>query len=197
MPNYDEIIENLCQQGFSIIPDFLPFGDYQAIASGLNELQNNQSLQAAGIGRGNAHQQNKVIRNDFIHWIDEQESTPSEQTYLHAMYSLAAELNKNLFTGLKSYECHYAVYSPGSFYKKHVDQFQGTQDRQISCVYYLNADWQPDDKGQLRLYNLQDEFLIDVPPLGNSLICFRSNLPHEVLTTQKTRTSIAGWFKIS
>jgi len=194
MPTYDNMIEALCTQSFCLIDDFLPASDYQGLKNHLLDLQHQQQLQPAGIGR-NA-QQNQVIRKDLIHWIDEQTANHAEASYLDAMHEMAAQFNRHLFTGLDTYECHYAVYQPNSFYKKHVDQFQGNQDRQISCVLYLNENWQNEEGGQLRLYNEQDEPITEINPTGNRLICFRSHLPHEVLTAQKTRRSIAGWFKV-
>lgn len=196
MQNYEEIMDSLCQYGYVIIDDFLTHAHYQSLITRLATLQAEKKLQQAGIGRGLHYQHNQIIRNDFIHWLDEQQATAAESHYLQAMHALAEQFNHHLFSGLQRYECHYAVYQPASFYKKHVDQFQGNTDRQISCVYYLNENWQTDDGGQLRLYNQHDEFLLDIEPQANRLICFQSNLPHEVLTTQKTRHSIAGWFKV-
>jgi SM-20-related protein len=85
---------------------------------------------------------------------------------------------------------------PNGFYKKHVDQFATTKDRRISCVYYLNENWQPDFGGELTLYNTQDELLTHVQPLGNRFVCFNSDMPHEVCTAYQTRYSIAAWLKV-
>lgn len=104
-------------------------------------------------------------------------------------------LNHALYLSLHEFETHFAIYQPGSFYKKHVDQFQSTKNRKISCVYYLNEQWQPSFGGKLNLYSPQDELLSEVIPLGNRLICFNSELPHEVELTHCTRYSIAGWMK--
>jgi SM-20-related protein len=90
---------------------------------------------------------------------------------------------------------HFAVYAPGSFYKRHVDQFATTKTRKISCVYYLNEKWLEEYQGELTLYDKENNLLQNVLPIGNRLICFNSELPHEVNPTLQTRYSITTWMK--
>ena len=56
-----------------------------------------------------------------------------------------AELNRALFLSLKDYETHFAIYPPGTFYEKHVDQFQSSGARKISFAFYLNENWTQSD----------------------------------------------------
>jgi SM-20-related protein len=64
-------------------------------------------------------------------------------------------------------------------------------------VYYLNEEWRKEDGGELVIYNQNDNFLAKVAPIGNKMVVFMSeNFPHEVLPTNTTRYSIAGWFRI-
>jgi len=87
------------------------------------------------------------------------------------------------------------VYEPGAFYRKHIDQFRHNKDRKVSCVYYLNLDWQEKDGGQLCLYDENENCLQSLFPLANRLVFFRSDLLHEVCITYRTRYSIASWLK--
>ncbi len=159
------------------------------------ELHQNNGFRNAKIGLKKQAQHNNTIRTDEICWLDDQSSNPSIQLYLDQTKQIAQILNQSLFIGLSDFETHFAVYQSGTYYKKHVDQFVDTKDRKISCVYYLNQDWQEDFGGELKLYNLQDQLVQIVHPHGNRFVFFNSELPHEVCLTQQTRFSIAGWMK--
>ena len=69
-------------------------------------------------------------------------------------------------------------------------------DRRISCVYYLNHNWQPEHGGELILYHKDNQLHTTIQPYGNRLVCFNSDLPHEVSTSHRMRYSIAAWFKV-
>lgn len=61
-------------------------------------------------------------------------------------------INQSLMLGLFGFESHFALYPTGSFYRRHLDQFQGASHRTVSCITYLNDDWLPEHGGALRLY---------------------------------------------
>ena len=92
-----------------------------------------------------------------------------------------------------------ALYPPGSFYRKHLDQFRGVAHRKVSAILYLNPAWSVDDGGELRLYLEpagEGEYR-DIAPLGGTLVCFRSDrFHHEVLPTRRERRSLTGWFRV-
>lgn len=140
-------------------------------------------------------QQNNTIRTDEIYWLDEGSEEPAVQAYLKNAFQIAHILNQSLFLGLIEFETHFAAYHPGSFYKKHIDQFATKKTRKISCVYYLNEAWQEEFGGELKLYNKEGQLIQNVSPLANRFICFNSDLPHEVCLTHQPRYSIAGWMK--
>ncbi|MDG1995352.1 MAG: 2OG-Fe(II) oxygenase [Emcibacteraceae bacterium] len=106
-------------------------------------------------------------------------------------------MNKELFLGLTSIESHYARYEKGGFYKKHVDAFSGTTNRKVSIVLFLNDHWNPADEGELKLFVGQehDKQILIKPQLGTLVIFMSDEVPHEVLKTNCTRYSIAGWFR--
>ena len=166
----------------------------------LNEVKHyNQvgALQPAGIGRGHQHQLAKELRRDQIKWLNG--STPAQIAYLAIMNTLQQELNRALFLGLFEYECHFAVYNKGDFYKKHKDSFKGNANRIVTTVLYLNQEWQADWGGELIIYDTQGtESLAKIlPQIGKVVIFMSENLPHEVATTLHPRSSIAGWFRVN
>lgn len=195
MSNIIKLVDDIHQFGFHIIDDFLPLQHFQNLQATAAALQANNQLRDAKIGRQREAAHNIRIRTDQICWIDEGSDNLAINAYLAKTSDIANALNQSLFLGLVEFETHFAVYQPGAFYKKHVDQFSTTQDRRISCVYYLNDSWEETFAGELMLYNRNDEYLSSIQPIGNRFICFSSDLPHEVCETKKTRYSIAGWMK--
>ncbi|CAH9049955.1 hypothetical protein PSECIP111951_00086 [Pseudoalteromonas holothuriae] len=157
-----------------------------------------QDFRKAGIGRQEEHNKNEYIRRDKIHWLDNK--NPQEALFLSYMQDLQSYLNRKLFLGLFSYECHFARYEPGAFYKKHLDAFKGETNRVLSTVLYLNPFWQSQDGGELAVYDPHnpDNILHIVAPSYGTLVTFLSDeFPHEVLRAKKTRHSIAGWFRVN
>lgn len=190
------MIDNICNNGFHIIDDFLPTKHYQALIKGLKNKYKQGNFKLAKIGDARHANHQTEIRNDHIYWLDDSLESDAIQVYFDNMNMIKHELNQSLFLGLDTLEAHFAVYQTGSFYKKHIDQFKRTLDRRISCVYYLNQDWQSEHGGELVLYNKQDQPLATVNPVGNRLICFTSDLPHQVNIAHHIRYSIAAWMKV-
>ncbi|CAM2863834.1 2OG-Fe(II) oxygenase [Legionella steigerwaltii] len=195
MIDSEQLIHNLCTQGFYIIDGFLEPTQCQSLRTTAQELYEQGLFRGAKIGlKLNSHK-NDIIRSDEIFWLDEHETNPSIQIFLQKIQYLAQVLNQSLFLGLREFETHFAAYQPGTFYKKHVDQFATQKTRKISCVYYLNNNWESEYGGELKLYNNEDQLIRSVLPLENRFICFNSELPHEVCVTHRPRYSITGWMK--
>ncbi|KTC78509.1 2OG-Fe(II) oxygenase [Legionella cherrii] len=195
MIDSEQLIQNLCTQGFYIIDGFLEPNQCRSLRVVAQELYEQGQFRGAKIGRRLDSHHNEIIRSDEIFWLDEYESHPTIQIFLKQMQYLAQILNQSLFLGLHEFETHFAAYQPGTFYKKHVDQFATQKTRKISCVYYLNHNWEPEFGGELKLYNTEDQLLKKVLPSENRFICFNSELPHEVCVTHQPRYSITGWMK--
>ena len=192
---YRQLVDNIHQQGFHLIDDFLAPMYAEALRGLALDLAERGQYEQGKIGSSQQSVNNQTIRRDQRYWLDERSGNDTITAYFQAMSAISTALNQQLFLGLSDFETHFAIYPPGAFYKKHVDQFNNNNDRRISCVYYLNENWQEHYGGYLRLYDHDDSLLADVMPTGNRLICFRSDLPHEVCETRQTRLSIAGWMK--
>ncbi len=190
------IEDDIHTHGFSILDNFLADNHYQNLCETIKTSHTDGSFKSAKIGRNADANHAPRIRNDQICWLDEHMPNTAIKAWFTQMDAIRITLNQSLFLGLNNIEAHFAIYSPGSYYKKHVDQFSTTQDRRISCVYYLNEDWQSVHGGELKLYTLDEKTHINIEPHGNKLVCFNSNLPHEVCTAYHMRYSIAGWLKV-
>ncbi len=194
----DTLIDALAEQGWVEQADFLSPSLTRELAEECRRRAANGQLTPAGIGRGDAQQVREGIRGDHTDWLEPGQS-PACDRYLTLMDELRQQLNRQLFLGLEDFECHFALYPPGTFYQRHLDRFRDDDLRTVSAVIYLNEDWRDTDGGQLRLY-LDDgaagERLLDVQPQGGRLACFLSaEVPHEVLPASRERLSLTGWFR--
>lgn len=189
-------IDSLVDKGYAILDDFLEEPDYLALSAHVQLLVKQNEFKPAHIGQAQAMHRMPTIRADMISWLDHVAQIPAVDSYFSQMQQLKTLLNQTLFLGLADFETHFANYPPGAFYKKHIDQFTHNKDRRISCVYYLNENWQREEGGQLILYGPNNEQLSSILPSRNRLVCFRSDIPHEVCKTYRQRLSIAAWFKV-
>ncbi|WP_367607762.1 2OG-Fe(II) oxygenase [Legionella sp. W05-934-2] len=190
-----EFLASLCHDEFAFIDNFLPKKQYQAICQMAQQLFDDKQFKPSGIGRTQRHHTNSAIRRDEIYWLDPSQPLFPAKIILSALDNLMHQLNESIFLSLVEFEAHLAIYQPGSYYRKHSDQFQDNDTRQISCVYYLNHDWQEQDGGQLVLFDQDDHVKIRLMPQGNRLVCFKSHLMHEVEETKKQRASVTVWMK--
>lgn len=153
-----------------------------------------ESFKSAKVGKAHNHRQNTEIRGDETFWLDTLNYHPAFKAPFKILQDLKMELNRELFLGLKDFECHLAKYPPGTFYKKHVDRFQADSTRAFSFIFYLNENWKAGDGGELQLYDRQDYLLKSIEPVAGTLVGFISqDFPHEVLLCQKERRSLTGW----
>lgn len=196
------IAADLSEFGWSCCPQFLPAAPVTALAHELQSHWEEGAFRAAGVGIGPALQVRPEIRRDHVHWLEETPQTAAEQPYFMALEALRKAINQRLYLGLFGFEGHMTLYPPGSFYRKHLDQFQAVAHRKVSTILYLNQDlnqdWRAEGGGQLRLYLDESDSgeYRDVLPQGGTLVCFLSDrFYHEVLPTQRERMSITGWFK--
>ena len=188
----NSVADGLAENGYAVIDNFLSEDEVKSIVA-LDEFQNGMlQFKKAGIGKSQDKQINEGIRGDYIQWIDRTSAAPAVQLYLSRLDALISFVNQSLFLSLKDYEVHMTIYPPGSYYKRHLDQFKKDDHRKLSVICYLNENWKVEEGGQLRIY-LPDKD-IDVLPLAGRLVCFRSDqLEHEVLPATRPRLSITGW----
>lgn len=191
----EAILNNLCQHGFSIQPNFLPPSLAEELRLSAEAFRQADYFQKAGVGVNQQFTIDTGVRSDFICWLKRDSESQAVQAYFEHMDQLQESINRHLFLGIVGFEAHFAIYPPGSHYRRHVDQFQDQDTRIVSAVLYLNPDWQESFGGSLKLYAKEgDQCLAQLLPRFNTLVCFLSDTPHEVLTAHQRRYSITGWF---
>jgi SM-20-related protein len=177
--------------------DFLPQANVAKLADEARERDAAGEFHAAGVGLGAARVQRSDVRGDRILWLDQSLARSAQQPFWQELDALRLALNETLLLGLFSFEGHYALYPPGSYYRRHRDQFRGAGSsdiRVISCAMYLNENWALADGGALRIYD--GERVRDVLPVAGTLVCFLSDrFEHEVLPATRERLALTGWFR--
>lgn len=198
MTSFEPIIDGILADGYGVVDDFLTPEEVATLASRLRTRRAAGQFKAAGIGNQQVTVAN-TIRGDEIMWLDWATATPDERAFLQRIGEFVNYVNQTCYLGLRDYEFHYALYPPGTFYKRHLDQFRSDSRRKLSVICYLNADWQENDGGQLALFLPQDdgtERRVTISPVAGRLVCFESGrLEHEVLPATRERLSVTGWLK--
>jgi len=190
---FEELISGLLDRQFGTVARFIPTEIEAALRAQLQAYDAAGQMFPAGVGQHTNYARNEQLRGDVIKWL-EKENSAAEKAFLEYIEAFIEYLNKTCFTGINSYEFHFARYEAGSFYKRHRDQFKTDTGRKFSLVIYLNEAWTADDAGQLLIY--LDDQEISILPEGGRATFFRSDeIDHEVRPTNRNRLSIAGWLK--
>ncbi|NVD06811.1 SM-20 protein [Vibrio sp. JPW-9-11-11] len=188
----NQLIDALFTRGYYIWDDFLPSREVERLRDCIPE-----QWRKARIGRNDEAIRATSVRSDKIQWLNPGMGDPVS-AYLDKMEHIRLEVNRHFFLGLFEYEAHFAKYECGDFYQKHLDSFKGNENRRLTTVFYMNEAWQPQDAGELVIYDLQDRQLATVEPkAGRLLVFFSEQFPHEVKPTNTERYSIAGWFRVN
>jgi len=190
-PPFEAIAHALATAGWGVFDDVVSTRQAKAWA---RRARAHDAYRHARVGRLRDRQRNRFVRTDQILWVDG--ADPDEQSWLAWAETLPGYLNRSLMLGLNSFESHFALYGPGTFYRRHVDAFQGDSNRVVSVVFYLNPGWQPAHGGELVIHDEAFGELGRVTPTLGTLAVFLSEVfPHEVLPTTVDRFSLAGWFR--
>ena len=192
--SFETLIASYIQNKVGISQHFLSNELSNHLKENLLSLHNEKKLITAGTGNAEKFIHNTAIRNDVIYWLDKKNNNQYENAFFVQIEAFIDYLNVSCYAGITSYEFHYSLYETGSFYRKHLDQFQDNSSRQFSMISYLNSNWQENDGGELLIHQLNNDQKI--APTQGKTVFFKSNeLVHEVLVTNERRMSVTGWLK--
>jgi SM-20-related protein len=190
------IASALHDKGYIVLPGVFEASMLNALFVHLHALEDGD-FRRAGVGREDDHHVNPFIRKDEVCWLSRQDGPLC--AYFDWAEALRLWLNRRLFLGLFDYECHYARYPKGAFYKRHIDAFKGSSNRRLTTVLYLNPDWNKSDGGELLLYPPDELTPLEriLPSFGTLVVFLSEVFPHEVLPSNKPRYSLTGWYRIN
>ena len=199
-PLYESIIADLMRKDYSVIDHFFDTQTVTLLRDSLLNHFEEDRFKKAGIGNKTNQLVAAGIRGDYILWIDERIQTQIELVFFRQIHQFIEYLDSSCFLGILHHEFHYALYPPGTGYKRHLDTFQNDDKRKLSIVFYLNEpDWKASDGGALSMYinkkNGSEEVITILPEAGRMVIFESQKIPHEVLLAQRNRLSITGWLK--
>jgi SM-20-related protein len=198
METFERVSASISAEGWLALPDFIEPETIAALREECRQLAATGTFRAAAVGKNADHRIRPDIRSDEILWLEAAQRIEGRQRCLDRFEQLRLALNRQLQLGLFEFECHYARYAPGAFYRKHFDRFRGDARRILSSVLYLNNDWTDGDGGVLRLYldGRNNAGHVDVHPIGGTLVLFLSErFAHEVMPARRERLSLTGWFR--
>ncbi|KZZ56480.1 2OG-Fe(II) oxygenase, partial [Oleiphilus sp. HI0123] len=177
---FESIAQDLIQTGCSINEGAIPQALADALAQEVKGLAS-EKFKKAGIGREQDFVRNETVRSDEIAWISEE--TEAGKAWLEWASQLQSYMNRRLYLGLFSFESHFAHYSAGDFYQRHLDAFKGQSNRTLTLVAYFNKDWTQEDGGELVVYKDQDdqEGQKVLPSFATLVVFLSEEFPHEVL----------------
>ena len=194
----DELASGLSEHGWMSVDarSWLGTNLLAALKQEVQILDRTDAMKKAGIGRGNDLVRDRSVRRDKIAWL---QGVTAPQAALFEFFEMIRQgLNQRLFLGLKRFETHYATYHSGDFYKQHLDSFKGRASRVVSLVLYLNEDWQAAHGGALQVFNRDNGHEVCgtvLPEAGRMALFMSEEIPHEVLPANRTRYSLACWFR--
>lgn len=189
---WESVADHLAEHDWVILEEFLPKAHTVAARDYLKYKLATDAFKAAGVGALADFRVEKSVRSDEIYWLDRNKDK-TLAGFFDFVDDAVARLNRLCFLSISGSEFHLAHYPPGTFYRKHLDQFDARSNRLISMVCYLNEIWKPEHGGELRVYR-RDGTYRDIPPLPGRAVLFKSDVvPHEVLKSHASRYSITGW----
>ncbi len=193
---FDTLINSYIADKVGIAEHFISDLLSTQLKNNLRLLMTEERLLLAGTGKKATINSDIPVRGDKIFWLDRKHHNEHEDAFFDLVDAFVLFLNRTCYTGITGYEFHYTLYEAGTFYKKHVDQFQNNDSRQYSMIFYLNENWTTQDGGELCIQTAQGPQTIS-PDNGKGVFFKSKELEHEVLTTTKNRMSITGWLKVN
>ena len=185
------LMDDLAENDYVTADQFIDDEMYTRIMNFFREKEENDQLTKAGIGSSGEFKVDSSVRGDFIYWL-ERDNDQKMETFFSLMDELVDALRKYCYLSLSGSEFHIAKYPAGSYYKKHLDQFNNRSNRMITVLIYLNENWKPGDGGELKIYGKYQNILVE--PVARRLLLFKSDkIEHEVLITRVPRYSLTGW----
>ncbi len=150
LSDWSASLASLEARGFFVLDDMLGDSACAELIQDFDERRRQGQFQDAGVG-ASADVQRKIRKSELI-WLEPENPPMKARPFIDTMQDLKNLLNRNFYMGLNEWEAFYSVYRPGSFYRRHVDNFKGKNNRIITFILYLNQNWQRPKGGELRIY---------------------------------------------
>jgi SM-20-related protein len=201
--SYEDILAQLCEKNYAVIDQFIPLKEGISLLNLLQSRKLDGLFKPAAIGKAQDKSIEQSIRSDQVLWLNANDSNEAISSWFRRIRLLSDAIRKGLFIPINDFECHFAHYPSGTFYKKHLDAFKDSDERLVSIIGYLNPDWKIGDGGELLIYDNKPtiaphkQSVIDTiePMMGRVVLMLSKEVPHEVALSKTDRYSITGWLR--
>ncbi|XP_005090786.1 egl nine homolog 1 [Aplysia californica] len=194
------VVDCLTKYGICVIDKFLGESTGYEILKEVLQLSSAGIMKQGQLVHGPSSSSNKYIRGDMITWVD---GTEPRSENIHFLISCMDAVVLQCASQLEPYTINertkamVACY-PGrkTRYVRHVDNPNG-DGRCITCIYYLNENWDVRQHGGLlRIYPEGEDRVANIEPKFDRLLFFWSDRrnPHEVEQAFKERYAITVWY---
>jgi len=141
--------EELDKVGFVIKDDFLGKEKLQLAFEEANSLLSRGKLQRAGMGGSTEYWQNEKARSDYVLWLNsafdssfDSENIESIRDVIKQIDQIKHQLNDDINFESEKNQMHLTCYpGDGARYMRHLDAHVGASPRKITCLYYINPNW--------------------------------------------------------
>ncbi|CAI9730133.1 egl nine homolog 1-like [Octopus vulgaris] len=195
------VIDSMKKYGICLVDNFVGGKEAELILNEAKALYDSGNFtQGLLVNNKVISNEETKVRGDMIMWVDGSESgCKNIKGLLDRTDSLILTCKGQLdrYTIKGRTKAMIACY-PGNDagYIRHVDN-PNKDGRCITCIYYLNKDWDVErDGGLLRIFPEGQENVANVIPKFDRLLFFWSDRrnPHEVLPTKRSRYAITVWY---
>ncbi|CAC5368108.1 EGLN [Mytilus coruscus] len=201
------IIQMLKKQGYCVVDGLFEQSHLHKVREEVRGLEMTNVMEPGKLagGRTGREEKEKVvnanIRSDKLKWMEGNENEyPNICKVIKIMDTILVNVNlffkgqHNINRRTKAMVATYPA--NGTYYRRHIDN-PNKDGRLITCILYLNKDWDVQrDGGLLRIFSEGSDMYVDVPPLLNRLLFFWSDRrnPHEVQPSYKCRYAVTVWY---
>ncbi|CAN9501897.1 unnamed protein product [Ophioblennius macclurei] len=187
------LVPALRTRGFCYVDGLLGEVAGGAVLDQVRDLHRSGALQDGRLASSAPGVHRRDVRGDKITWVSGSERGCEAINFLlNLIDQLVALCAGRLGTGTSIRERSKAMVAcfpgNGAGYVKHVDN-HNCDGRRITCIYYLNKDWNKEHGGVLRIFPEGKSYSADIQPLFDRLLLFWSDRrnPHEVQPSYATR----------
>ncbi|KAJ0063205.1 hypothetical protein NL108_013375 [Boleophthalmus pectinirostris] len=193
------VVPALSAQGFCWLDGVLGEVTGGTVLEQVRRMHLSGALKGGQLMRAAPGVKRSSVRGDRITWVcGTERGCDAINTLLvvidKLVTSAARKLNRPISHRSKAMVACYP--GGGAGYVKHVDN-PNSDGRCLTCIYYLNKDWNATEHGGLlRIYPEDRPYVCDIEPLFDRLLLFWSDRrnPHEVRPSYATRYAITVWY---
>ncbi len=192
---WDRAKLELEEKGWFSCEDILNLQESEGLLHSFKDKLENNEFNQAKVGKDLNRSLEQGIRLSHTSWIENWSRSIELQNLNQFFSSLSQEMNQYFYLNIKRWESQMAFYPNGGFYKKHLDQLKGGENRLMTCIFYLNDCV---EGGELVIYDREDRNLkvaTITPKSGTCVLFFSRQIFHEVLPSYSPRYSLTTWLR--